>query len=333
MSFVVEMFGGMKGAIAALVELAVKAEAPSTLAVNSSSGRAGVLVPKTHEWRDLTGEIDAREKYLYDLEEQRGNGPRRIEGREVAETLVGFCDLVNRHKGRTTAISARGGERPFLVATIDYHGASQDGSGPDPRWKKHVVSYGFPFTPQFRAWTEASKWMSKRAFLDFCDQRALELAPPDDVAAGPVTDAIFQKVLIAKGWTKEQKLDASLEAVFGGAAELLAAARACKVVSEEKLEENIDELGMVAVSYQKKDAVEKWEARRYYLVQVRVFDGDAEERIVPARLDLRVEEGRLALRFVLLGLDLIIESAFQEALATVEKETTLKPIRAVFGGA
>ena len=333
MSAFQEMFGSAKAAVAALLALAVKAESSEVYEVEQGQGRTGIVLPVDRKWQDLTDELAKREQYLYDLEEKRGPGPRLIESKETAQTLAGFCDLVNRHKSSSTAISARGGSLPSMVATIDYHGESDGESGPAPRWKKHVVRYSFPITEQFQAWRGADKWMGKREFLDFCDQRALELFPPDEADAGPVTNEIKSKLLLAKGgYTRKTAEDAPLDKAFGGASQLLMAARAVRTSTEEKLEEKIDDLGLVSFSYQKKEALESWTAERYYLVSVRVFDGDEKAMIVPVRIDIKIENAHVLFRFVLLGLDLIVENAFATACKKVAESTEIVPIRAVFGG-
>jgi hypothetical protein len=304
---------------------------PSNVACDSASGRAGLFVPDGVKFVDLTDQIVQREAAAYALEEQRGKGPRQIATEEKAQTLAGFCDLVNRHGGETTAISARNNGHPAFVAWIDYHGASDGVAGPVPRWKKHSVTYAFPFSKQFIAWQQASNWMDKKSFLDFCQARMLDLAAPDEVEAGPVTSEILDKVLCARGgWEREQRKKATLDAVFGTAFELFDGAKKMKAVTEDSLEEQYDDSGEVCVTFKHKDSIQNAAAKRYYLLDVRVFEGDEKKLVVPVRLDLGVDNGKLRLRFELLGLDLIVESAFATACETVETVTDIQPIRAVF---
>jgi hypothetical protein len=321
----------MKSFGTAIVSMIIKANTVQNASCDSTSGRAGLLVPDGVKWVDLTDQIIAREAAAYKLAEERGNGPRLISGEEKAQTLAGFCDLVNRHKGSTTAISARNSGHPALVATIDYHGQSDGEKGPDPRWKKHAVTYAFPYSKQFQAWQAASNWMDKKSFLEFCQARMLDLAAPDEVAPGPVTQEILDKVLIARGgWDREQRKAASLDAVFGTAFELFDGAKKMKATTEESLEENIDDNGLISVNYKFKDSIQNAAAKRYYLLDVRVFEGDEGKLCVPVRLDLGVDNGKLRLRFELLGLDLIVENAFVKACEKVAESTGLAPIRAVF---
>lgn len=321
----------MKSLEKTIVSTIVKANTVNNAHCDSTSGRSGLLVPDGVKFVDLTDQIIAREAAAYKLAEERGKGPRLISGEEKAQTLGGFCDLVNRHKGGTTTISARNNGHPAFVAWIDYHGESDGENGPDPRWKKHAVTYAFPFSKQFLAWQTASNWMDKKSFLEFCQARMLDLAAPDEVAPGPVTQEILDKVLIARGgWDREQRKTASLDAVFGTAFELFDGAKKMRATTEESLEENVDDNGLISVNYKFKDTIVNANAKRYYLLDVRVFEGDATKLCVPVRLDLGVDNGKLRLRFELLGLDLIVENAFASACEKVANETDLAPIRAVF---
>src|SRR4051794_11043993 len=88
--------------LASLAALVVKAETSEVIEVESTNGRVGVILPNDRKFEDLTDALAKREQFLFDLEEKRAIGPRRIEVMEEAQTLAGFCALVNRHKGTTT---------------------------------------------------------------------------------------------------------------------------------------------------------------------------------------------------------------------------------------
>ena len=317
--------------LAKLYNAVATANTPSVVAVEDEKRRVGVLVPKTHDFFDLTNKIDEREAAHYAREEQRGAGPRRIEARHVAETLDGFCDYINRHKGETTAISAQLHDgKPRLVGTIDFHGET-DGEGPDPRWCKHTVEYAFPFALTFRQWQSAANWQDKKRFLDWVETHAIELAHPDEITeAGKITSDIFHKVLIVRGWDKERRTVAPLGAVFGSAAELFSGAKLMNGSTQESLEETVDDAGQVAISYKRSDKVENAVAKRYYLADIKVFDGDEETQCVPVRLDLSVDGGKLGLSLHLIGVEQIVEASFLDACAKVKEATDIAPIRAVF---
>lgn len=324
------MIEGLKFMASSIVAMIVKANTPTNATCDSASGRAGLLVPDGVKFVDLTDAIVSREAASYKLAEERGQGPRRIIANEQAQTLGGFCDLTNRYKGATTAIKAemRDG-KPFLICIVDAHGASDGKAGPSPRWQQHTVTYAFPYSRQFMAWQQASNWMDKKSFLDFCQARMLDLAAPEEVKAGPVTQEIFDKVLLARGgWDREQRAKASLEAVFGTAFELFDGAKKMKATTEESLEENVDDNGLISINYKYKDTIVNAHMKKFFLLDVRVFEGDASKLCVPVRLGIDVEQGKIKLRFELLGLDLIVENTFAAACKAVEGATLLAPIRA-----
>jgi hypothetical protein len=331
---VLAAIGGMVEQVQAL---AIRAHNPTPFYVGSDKGRSGVLLRDGLRFEDLTEKLEAQEQRRYDLEEKRGIGPRRIEAKHTAQTLEGFIDYVNRHKSETTAISAQfdTSGKPQLVATIDFHGKSDGKSGPDPRWGKHVVVYQFPFALVFRQWQGASQWMDKKRFLDWVETHAVELAHPAEITeAGELTSDIFNKVLIVRGWDKEKRTAAfasnGLSAVFGSAAELFQGAKLMNGSTSESLEETIDDMGQVAISYKRSDKVENAVAKRYYLADIMVFDGDVESRCVPVRLDLAVDGGKLCLSLHLIGVEKIVEASFLEACSKVAESTGIAPIRAVF---
>lgn len=331
MSTIETLFTKGQMLLAALVGLVVRAETSEVVEFEQSNGRVGVILPVDRKFEDLTEGMRQREQYLYDLEEARGDGPRRIAVKHVAETLDGFVDYVNRHKSSTTAISARGGLNPKLVATIDFHGKSDGETGPDPRWGKHTVEYAFPFSNVFSQWKAASAWQDKKRFLDWVETHAVELAHPDEITeAGRITSDIFHKVLIVRGWEKEKRANAPLSAVFGSASELFSGAKLMNGSTAEKLEEVVDDMGQVAIAYTRSDRVEGVSAKRYYLADIKVFDGDEETQCVPVRLDLAVDGGKLGLSLHLIGVEQIVEASFLEACGKVKEATKIAPIRAVF---
>lgn len=330
-----KVLAAIGGAVEQIQSLTIRAHKLDPFFVESRNGRSGVILRDGLRFEDVTEKLEAQEQRRYDLEEKRGNGPRRIDAKHVAETLEGFVDYVNRHKSSTTAISARGGLNPKLVATIDFHGESDGESGPDPRWGKHTVEYAFPFSSTFKQWANASQWVDKKRFLDWVEAHAVELAHPAEITdAGQLTSDIFNKVLIVRGWDKSRRLASfaqdGLSAVFGSASELFQGAKLMNGATSESLEETVDDMGQVAISYKRSDRVENAAAKRYYLADIKVFDGDEDTRCVPVRLDLAVDGGKLGLSMHLIGIEQIVEASFLEACKKVAEATDIAPIRAVF---
>lgn len=328
MSNVETVVSGLRTLAIWALKMAIKAETSEALDLD---GRQGLVLPIDRKFEDLTDKIAQREQFLYDLEEKRGLGPRRIEAVEEAQTLTGFCELVNRHKGATTIIDAELDERgnPRFVAKIDYHGASDGISGPLPRWVKHKVVYCFPFSRQFKAWVDAAQWMDKKTFLEWTDKHYIDVADPSEITQmGSITEHYFKKVMAAKkGWSGEQRKAATLGAVFGKANELIDGARKMNGTTQESVEETIDEDGNVQVTYKKSEQVHNATMNRHYLIDLRVFEGDETLRVIPARLFTAVERGQLTLRMQLEGIPQIVEAAFEDAQKRVQEATGLRPIR------
>lgn len=279
-------------------------------------GLAGVLVPNTHTFKDLSKELDERIERL-------ASGPRRLVAREAAETLEGFIALTVRHGGTNTAIEALLRPSPAFKTYVDYHVQSA-GNGPEARRLEHSVSYAFPFSAKLQAWIDAAKvWKSKREFLSFVQERVADLVSPYEVSApdGSVTRTEFEGVLRARGKSKEERQAANLEALFGTPEQLCEGARAMGAISAEEFDEIESGLGDVSISYKKSDKTTNTEkVREFYLVEIPVFEGEAPQ-VLPARLRTNVQSGALYLRLEVLGLQTVIEKSFAEACQRVAKET------------
>jgi hypothetical protein len=143
-----------------------------------------------------------------------------------------------------------------------------------------------------------------------------------------VTDYYFRKVMMAKaGFTDEQRKTADLLHVFGTANELLKGVRGLSSATNDSLEESKDEDGSVSVQWKRSDKlVDPVKVKRYYLVDLRVFEGDTESRTIPCEFVTRTEGG-LSMKIDLLGVEKIIEAAFEDARQAVNMATGLLPMR------
>lgn len=292
----------------------------------AEGGLAGVVVPKTHDFKDLSGELDARLEKL-------APGPRRLVAKEVAETLEGFIALTQRHGGANTAIEALLTPNPTMKAYVDYH-VSSDGKGPEARRLEHSVSYAFPYSVRMQAWLAvAGAWLPKRAFLTFVQERVADIVSPYEVEAAPesVTRMEFEGVLRARGKSREERAAAPLETLFGTPAHLCDGARLMGAISAEEFDEVEAGMGDVTVSYKKSDKTTNSEkVREFYLVEVAVFEGE-DPQVLPARLKVMVEKGALFMRLELLGLRTVIERSFAAACARVADETKRQVYRVKLG--
>ena len=282
----------------------------------AEGGIAGVVVPNTHTFKDLSVELDARLEKL-------APGPRLLVAAEVAETQEGFIALVQRHGGTNTAIEALLTPSPSMKAFIDYHVPS-NGEGPEARRLKHSVSYTFPYSIRMQAWfAAAGTWLPKRAFLTFVQERVADIVSPYEVEAAPgsVTRMEFEGVLRSRGKSREEREAAALETLFGTPEHLCNGAKAMGAISAEEFDEVEAGLGDVHISWKKSDKTTGSEnVREFYLVEVAVFEGE-QPQVLPARLKVKVENGALYMRLELLGLRTVIERSFAAACARVADET------------
>ena len=287
----------------------------------------GVVVPKTHDFVDLTAKIDERLERL-------APGPRQLKADEKAETLEGFIRLVCRHRGTNTAIEALRMPGPTMKAYVDYHVASNGEKGPEARRLLHKIEYAFPFTDAFKMWETAGQhWQSKRDLLKFVQDRTADMVNPREIVADKdsVTRREFEGVLRSRGMERDEREAADLEVLFGTPEQLIAGARAMGAISAEEYDEIEAGLGEVSISYKKADKTTNSEkVREFYLVEVSVFEGEAPQ-VLPARLRAMVEKGQLFLRLELIGLKELVRKSFEAACAKVASETACPVYRVKLG--
>lgn len=280
-------------------------------------GIVGVVIPKTHDFKDLSKDLDERIERL-------AHGPRQLKAREAAETLDGFIQVVSRHRGTNTAIEALRGDKPRMLAYVDYHVASDGSKGPEARRLLHSVEYAFPFTEAFSMWEKSGQqWQSKRDFLKFVQDRTADMVNPREIIADKdsITRREFEGVLRSRGMGRDEREAANLEVLFGAPEQLISGARAMGAISAEEYEEVEAGLGEVTIAYKKADKTTNAEkVREFYLVEVAVFEGEAPQ-VLPARLRAQVERGALYLRLELIGLKELVKRSFEAACARVATET------------
>lgn len=278
----------------------------------------GVMVPKTHDFVDLTKAIDERLERL-------APGPRQLWAEESAETLEGFIRLVCRHRGNNTAIEALSMPTPSMTAYVDYHVASDGSKGPEARRLKHKVRYAFPFSEAFQKWqSSGTSFQSKRDFLKFVQDRTVDMVNPNEIEAGEnsITRREFEGVLRSRGMGKTERKEAALDVLFGTPEQLINGARAMGAISAEEYDEVDAGLGELTITYRNSNkATNAEKVREFYLVEVSVFEGEKPE-VLPARLRASVDKGQLYLRLELIGLKELMRRSFDAACERVAKETT-----------
>lgn len=123
------------------------------------------------------------------------DAPRRIETAAVMTTIPSFIDYLNRFKIADSAIFLKDDPaKPALIGIVDFHGgkggapANDDGGLPadttpgsaaQPRFGRHTVSYEFPLSEQFSAWSGIyGKGLGHVEMAEFLAERQYDIANP-----------------------------------------------------------------------------------------------------------------------------------------------------------
>lgn len=300
--------------VAAAIDAVTKLHEPKLVMVTDPVTETAVplvFAPKGLGLHDVKAELDPWLKR-----------PRRLKGKCSAETLASFCGLVNRHRTEATAVFAVSGDRPSLVAVIDYHEMNGvSGAGSTPSFAEHRIAYAFPFTPEFIAWKAAFGWLGQQAFAQFLDARRFELVDPLD--AEVLEGGVVQEVML-KATPREKRIDARPENIFAGPAAIMQLVETLQATSRTKWSEaTTDRFGNVTVKFEKEKAVEGNEKiPTLFLVEIAAFVGGT-KLTLPARLRAQVgDDNKLKLSAELVGIDRVLERGFTDALELVAKETT-----------
>jgi uncharacterized protein YfdQ (DUF2303 family) len=118
--------------------------------------------------------------------------PARRSGRIVAHDIASFVALVNRDSGENSVIFADAGERPKLVAVLNFHAA---GHGGEPAFCDDVIEYPFPLSDEWEAWVGSNGEAKKKgqaAFAEFIEDRLFDIGEPG--AAGNIAKAWAEKL-------------------------------------------------------------------------------------------------------------------------------------------
>lgn len=254
------------------------------------------------------------------------DAPRRLKGQATTETLQGFIDLVVRHKVPDTAIFARSGDAPTLLAVIDYHKRNgESGAGSSPTFCEHKVLYAFPKTPELLAWQKAGGWQGQQAFAQFLDTRRFDLIDPLDVE---VKEGTMVHDIMMKATARDKRETVRPEQVYAGPAEIMQLVESLYSTQRTKwAETKTDRYGGIKVSIEKEGKIDGDEKiPSLFLVEIAPFVGSS-KLVLPARLRATVSDGRLHLAAELMGIERVLERGFLDALETVARDTQVQVVR------
>lgn len=104
--------------------------------------------------------------------------PVRRKGTATVTDLDSFIAHVDRFKDGDSAVFADDDRsEPSLTAVLDYHAAGADGA---PRFGGHRTRYAFPFSDEWKAWSESdAKPMSMVEFAAFLEDHIVDVLADD----------------------------------------------------------------------------------------------------------------------------------------------------------
>lgn len=281
------------------------------------SRRAPVfVVPKGMELRDAKPYLD-----------QWLERPRRLRGTATAETLQSFHEQVNQHKTLNTVVFAsRAGNS--LTAVIDYHGKGALGAGSTPSFCDHRIRYDFPISEAFKSWKWAGEWRGQNAFAQFLAARRFELVDPLDCVDIPEGSIMHDVLVRALPRDKRDDPKAHRASVFASPGDIMQLVESLSGHSRTKFAEvKTDRFGGMRATIEKEGRIEGDEKiPSLFLVSVSAFVGGA-ILTLPARIRAQVTDKGLQLAAELVGVDRVLEMAFDDACASVAAQTGCKVFR------
>lgn len=274
------------------------------------------VVPKGMELRDAKPYLD-----------QWLERPRRLCGTATAETLQSFYEQVLQHKTLNTVVFASRASNT-LTAVIDYHPKGDLGSGSTPSFCEHRIEYRFPISQEMNSWKAAKDWRGQNAFAQFLDQRRFELVDPLDVEEIP-KDSIMHDVL-TRALPRDKRDDpkAHRASVFASPDDIMQLVESLSGHSRTKFAEvKTDRFGGMRATIEKEGRVDGDEKiPSLFLVSVSAFVGGA-ILTLPARIRAQVSDKGLQLAAELVGVDRVLEMAFEEACGEAAAQTGCKVFR------
>jgi hypothetical protein len=253
--------------------------------------------------------------------------PRRLKGAATAETLQSFYELVLQHKTLNTVVFASRASNS-LTAVIDYHGKGELGSGSTPSFCEHRIEYRFPISQEMKAWRAAGEYRGQNAFAQFLDARRFELIDPLDVEEIPTGCAMHDVLIRALSRDKRDDPKAHRASVFASPDDIMQLVESLSGHSRTKFAEvKTDRFGGMRATIEKEGRIDGDEKiPSLFLVSVSAFVGGA-ILTLPARIRAQVTDKGLQLAAELVGVDRVLEMAFDDAVKDTAAQTGCRVFR------
>jgi uncharacterized protein YfdQ (DUF2303 family) len=273
---------------------------PRADAISGPTDKFLASVPAGRELKSLKPLLD---EYL--------TAPERKKGTATVTTLDSLVELANREKGTNSVLFAQNSESaPSLLAVLNFHEAGADA---DAHFGDYRVSYGFPVSKEWKAWTGKNAGrMGQADFADFLENRILDVLDPPD-ADKPEDQALIQ-------------LQAKLGGIFAGPTKLLELSRGMTVNLGGTVEQIVNlSSGEVSVQFKETHLDGKGAPLKVpslFLIGIPVFDGGALYRLA-VRLRYRKDGAALVWFYEIHRADRAFDDAFKEACERAQLATSL----------
>lgn len=251
-------------AIKKIIDVVQEARGIASFDVCYGERTAPVLVVRGACGEDVVHSV---KKYI---DEWRIN-PERVRGVANVDTLASFIDLVNRHKGETTAVFASI-DGKALRAVIDYHGP-----GASPRFGYHTIVYSFPLSAEWTDWKgKDCEVLTQSEYGEFIEDHIADLSSPTD---GERSE--FERLFLTK---------------FALPSDMIQMSRGMSIAVESRVKEvRTLQSGEVEVAYEevhKDGSGVRLKVPGLFVVSIPLFVGGERKRLI-ARLRYRKQDARL----------------------------------------
>jgi hypothetical protein len=239
-------------------------------------------------------------------------GPRLRTGAATLLSLASFIQHVKRFKDEGSVVFADNNRaKPSLTAVLDYHGEDTASTKGTARFGRHRSLFAFPLSDEWLAWNGVNaKALTMKEFAAFLEDHIVDVMMPQDVALSPAA-AKFVDRLGGKASIADPAALMTLASNFevfeqSNAGEKQNLSSGEKAINFETI--HVDRNGQALTVPQ------------MFVLAIPVFKmGDPFQ--ILARLRYRKTGGMIHFYYELWRLDLIFDTAFDEAVKQVEDET------------
>lgn len=242
--------------------------------------------------------------------------------------LDSFDSWANRHKDGGSVIFADDNPTsPSLTAVIDHDEAGAEEPEKRARFGRHRGVYTFPLSREWKEWTAASKQgMGAADFAAFFERRIGDVMPPPFSTDGEGNETFNSQD------PEIRKLFMVLEKKFANPADIVKLTRGIQVNSDARATQRIDrDTGEVTIEYSEANDggnADRVKPPNTFLIAIPVLH-NGQPILIAVHLRYRPAGGKITWFVELHQPERVFEEVFRQALAKVEEDTKLKPLRGI----